>query len=121
MDKLAKRKRRKKSIKKKVYGTPERPRMCVHKSNRTIYVQIVNDIEGKTICGVSTGKLSLAKGKSDVYTRKNMNFAKELGGEIAKIATEKGVTKIVFDRAGYKYHGTVKAIADAARKNGLQF
>ncbi len=114
MDKGHRRARRKKAIRKKVSGSSERPRMCVHKSNRSIYVQIVDDIEGKTLCGIS----SIEKGEA---TRKNTNFASTLGEKIAKTATEKGIKKVVFDRSGYKYHGVIKALADAARKNGLEF
>ena len=117
MDILKTRKRRKKSIRKKVNGSADRPRMSIHKSNRALYVQIVNDIEGKTLCGTSTTMLEGDK----AYSRKNLNFATILGERFAKIATEKGITKVVFDRSGYQYHGVVKAIAEAARKGGLQF
>ena len=118
MKKLIRKDRRKRSIRKKISGTSERPRMTVHKSNKNIFVQIIDDIEGKTICGVST-LIPAFKSKAD--TRKNLNFAVSIGEEIAKAAQEKGVKKVVFDRAGYKYHGVVKAVADAARKNGLEF
>ncbi|MFH1552742.1 MAG: 50S ribosomal protein L18 [Candidatus Omnitrophota bacterium] len=122
MDKIKQRNRRKRSIRKKVVGNAERPRMSVHKSNRNIYVQIINDIEGKTLCGASTRLVEAkGKGKTSAITRKNVNFASVLGEEIAKTASGKGIKKIVFDRAGYQYHGAVKALADAARKNGLQF
>ena len=117
MDKIIRKIRRKKSIRKKIMGSPDRPRMVIHKSNKNIYVQVIDDIDGKTICGTST--LVSAKGKAE--TKKNMNFATALGEEIAKAAQGKGVKKVVFDRAGYKYHGVVKAVADAARKNGLEF
>ena len=119
MDKIASRNRRRKSIRKKISGTQEKPRMCVHKSNRNIYVQLINDLEGKTLCGVSTSSPSLKDTKS--ATRKNTNFAAKLGEAIAKTAGEKGIKKVVFDRSGYRYHGVIKAVADAARKNGLQF
>jgi large subunit ribosomal protein L18 len=118
MDKIARRARRRKSIRKKVFGTPEKPRMCVHKSNKNIYIQIVDDLEGKTLCGISTKAL---EGKPKVKTRKNMSFAGILGEEIAKAATGKGIKKVVFDRSGYRYHGVVKAVAEAARKHGLEF
>ena len=91
--------------------------MCVHKTNKNLYVQIIDDIEGKTLCGASTMKSKV----SDAKTRANIIFAGTLGQEIAKIAVEKGIKKVVFDRAGYRYHGVVKAIADAARENGLEF
>lgn len=117
MDKIIRRNRRKKSIRKKVTGTLERPRMVVHKSNKNLYVQVIDDVDGKTLCGAST--LVSAKGKAE--TKANINFATSLGEEIAKTAQGKGVKKVVFDRAGYKYHGVIKAVADAARKNGLEF
>jgi len=120
MDKTQRRTRRKKSIRKKISGTSERPRMSIHKSNRNIYVQIIDDVEGRTLCGVST-RPSGSKDKTSAETHKNMNFAAVLGEEIAKIATGKGIKKVVFDRAGYRYHGVVKAVADAARKGGLGF
>ena len=118
--KIARRKRRKRSIRKKVSGSGERPRMTVYKSNRNIYVQVIDDIQGKTICGVSTSAKA-DKGKDSGYTRKNMNFAAALGEKVAQEAMGKGVKKVVMDRAGHKYHGVVKAIADAARKTGLEF
>lgn len=118
--KIVRRKRRKKSIRKKVSGSSERPRMTVYKSNRNIYVQVIDDIQGKTICGVSTSARA-DKSSSGVYTKTNTNFASALGEKVAKEAMEKGVKKVVMDRAGYKYHGVVKAIADAARKTGLEF
>ena len=118
--KIARRNRRKKSIRKKVSGTADRPRMTVHKTNRNIYVQVVDDIQGKTICGVSTSAKT-EKTKGGTYTKKNVNFAAALGEKVAKEAMGKGVKKVVMDRAGYKYHGVVKAIADAARKTGLEF
>ena len=118
MDKIARRNRRKKSIRKKIFGTSQKPRMCVYKSNKNIYVQIIDDLEGKTLCGMST--ISLVD-KAKAKTRKNMGFAETLGGEIAKIAEGKGIKKIVFDRSGYRYHGVVKVVAEAARKHGLEF
>ncbi|MBU0651244.1 MAG: 50S ribosomal protein L18 [Candidatus Omnitrophota bacterium] len=120
MDKLKRMKRRKRSIRKRVSGTTERPRMSVHKSNKGLYVQIINDVEGKTLCGMSTKKVELGKGIS-VVSRKNTRFAEALGEGIAKVALEKGVKKVVFDRAGCLYHGVIKALAEAARKNGLDF
>ncbi len=120
MDKIIRKNRRKKSIRKKIFGTAEMPRVCIHKSNKNINVQIVNDIEGKTLCSLSTLSTALRE-KLKTSTRKNIHSATVLGEEIAKLAVPKGITKVVFDRAGYRYHGGVKALADAARKNGLQF
>ncbi|MFH1797834.1 MAG: 50S ribosomal protein L18 [Candidatus Omnitrophota bacterium] len=120
MDKKKRRERRRKTVRKKVFGTIGRPRMCVHKSNKNIVVQIIDDTEGKTLCGVSTISVDLEKDKTQ-KTRANIEYAKILGAEVAKKAVGKGVTKVVFDRAGYKYHGVVRAVADAARENGLEF
>ena len=120
MDKKKQVARRKRSIRKKVTGTQERPRMSINKTNRNLYIQIIDDVQGKTICGVST-KVSGDKIDGKSCTRTNISHATALGGKIAKAALEMGVKKVVFDRAGYKYHGTVKALADGARKEGLEF
>ncbi|MFH1837379.1 MAG: 50S ribosomal protein L18 [Candidatus Omnitrophota bacterium] len=120
MDKTARMVRRRKSIRKKVFGNAERPRMCVKKTNKNLYVQIINDVEGRTLCGLSTRKVTVDK-DNNTSTRKNINFAEALGTDIAKLAVEKGIKKVVFDRGGYLYHGVIKTIADAARKNGLEF
>jgi large subunit ribosomal protein L18 len=120
MRKEQKRIRRKRSIRRKVSGTAERPRMSVHRSLKNINVQIVDDIQNKTICSLSTLSPAI-RGKADAKTRKNINFATALGEEIAKIAQEKGIKKVVFDRSGYRYLGAVKAFAEAARKGGLDF
>ncbi|MBF0493938.1 MAG: 50S ribosomal protein L18 [Candidatus Omnitrophica bacterium] len=120
MNKIIKAERRKTSIRKKVSGTAERPRMCVNKSLKNIYVQIIDDVQGKTLCGMNTLS-SAVKEKIKTVTRKNTASAVALGEGIAKLAAAKGIKKVVFDRAGYKYHGVVKALADSARKNGLQF
>ncbi|MFH1665599.1 MAG: 50S ribosomal protein L18 [Candidatus Omnitrophota bacterium] len=121
MDKKIERmKRRKKSIRKKVHGTAERPRMCVFKSNRNISIQLINDVDGKTLCGMSTLSKELAV-KDEVYTRKNSKFASLIGEQIAKKAKEMGISTVTFDRSGYRYHGVIKFLAEAARKGGLQF
>ena len=120
MDKLKRHARRKKSVRKKVSGTGEKPRMAIYRSNKSIYVQVIDDVIGKTICGVSSKDADSKAGEKNA-TRKNVTYAAELGNKIAKEAIEKGVKKVVFDRAGYKYHGTVKALADGARKAGLEF
>lgn len=106
------RERRRAAIRAKVRGTGERPRLVVKRSLSNIYAQVINDVEGKTICAASDIK-SKKKG--------NIDRATEVGAGIAKLATEKKITSVVFDRAGYKYHGRVKALADAAREAGLKF
>jgi large subunit ribosomal protein L18 len=101
-------------IRKIVKGTPEQPRLSVFKSNRDIYVQLINDLEGTTIVASSTKELGKEK-------LPKIEQSKKVGQMVAKKAIEAGVSKIVFDRGGYLYHGRVKALADGAREGGLQF
>ena len=111
------RQRRKVRIRKKVQGTAERPRLVVYRSNMHIYAQIVNDQEGATLVAAST--LSLAKTEAGMHC--NLAGAEKVGMEIARLAKEKNITQVVFDRNGYLYHGRVKAVADGAREGGLEF
>ena len=111
------RQRRKIRIRKKVNGTAERPRLVVYRSNLHIYAQIVNDLEGATLVSAST--LSLSKPESGLHC--NKSGAERVGKEIARLAKEKNISKVVFDRNGYIYHGRVKAVADGAREGGLEF
>lgn len=104
-------------IRRKVSGTSETPRLCVYKSLNHIYAQIIDDENGVTLAAAST----LDKELSDLPSKTNIEAAKAVGKRIAVKAQEKGITKVVFDRSGYKYHGRVAALADAARENGLQF
>jgi large subunit ribosomal protein L18 len=105
-------------VRTKVSGTPERPRLCVYRSVGHIYVQVIDDRGGRTLCSASS---------IDKETKKALNgggniaAAKNVGKIIAERAKAAGVSKVVFDRGGYKYHGRVKALADAAREAGLQF
>jgi len=104
-------------IRKKLQGTAQRPRLNVYRSLNHIYVQVIDDLAGKTLVSAST-----AEGKKeDRRTGGNVAAAKAIGKAIAERAKAKGVTKVVFDRGGYIYHGRVKALADAAREAGLQF
>jgi large subunit ribosomal protein L18 len=104
-------------IRKKVLGTPERPRLNVYRSLNHIYVQVIDDLQGVTIAAAST-----AEGKKgERPTGGNVAAAKNIGRMIAERARQKGITKVVFDRGGYLYHGRIKALADAAREAGLQF
>jgi large subunit ribosomal protein L18 len=104
-------------IRKKMVGTPERPRLNVYRSLNHIYAQVIDDLKGVTIAAAST-----AEGKKeDRRTGGNVAAAKTVGKTIAERAKQKGITKVVFDRGGYLYHGRVKALADAAREAGLQF
>ena len=104
-------------IRKKMQGTAERPRLNVYRSLNHIYVQVIDDLHGTTLVSAST-----AEGKKeDRRTGGNVAAAKAIGKTIAERAKAKGVTKVVFDRGGYIYHGRVKAVAEAAREAGLQF
>ena len=99
-------------IRKSVFGTAERPRMSVFRSNKQIYVQVINDTEGKTIVAASS---------LGMETMPKIQQAEKVGELIAAKALEAGVKAVVFDRNGYLYHGSVKSLADAARKGGLNF
>jgi len=104
-------------IRKKLLGTAERPRLNVYRSLNHIYVQVIDDLKGATIVSANS-----AEGKKgERRSGGNVASAKEVGKAIAERAKAKGVTKVVFDRGGYIYHGRVKALADAAREAGLQF
>jgi large subunit ribosomal protein L18 len=105
-------------IRKKIYGTPERPRLAVFKSLRYIYAQIIDDTKGHTLVSASSLEKEL---RSQLKSTKNMEAAKLVGEVIAKRALEKGIKKVVFDRGGFLYHGKVKALADSARGAGLEF
>lgn len=104
-------------IRRKVSGTGETPRLCIYKSLNHIYAQIIDDQKGVTLAAAST----LDKELSDLPSRTNIEAAKEVGSRIAAKAQEKGIINVVFDRSGYKYHGRVAALAEAAREKGLQF
>lgn len=113
--KLRKRDQRKTHVRKNLEGTPDRPRMTVYKSNRYLYVQVIDDAEGKTLATASTLEESLKAVKATV------EGGSKLGEEIGKRCKEKKIDRVVFDRNGYKYHGVVKAIAEGARKAGIEF
>lgn len=104
-------------IRKKMLGSTERPRLSVYRSLNHIYVQIIDDLSGKTLVSASSAEGA----KSSKRTGGNVASAKEIGKKVAERAKEKGITKVIFDRGGYIYHGRVKALADAAREAGLQF
>jgi len=105
-------------IRKKVSGTGERPRLCVHFSGRHINAQVIDDLSGKTLVSVHTTESDL---NSDKATRANVATAEKVGKLIAERGTAKNIKKVVFDRGGYRYHGKVKALADAARQAGFEF
>jgi large subunit ribosomal protein L18 len=108
------RKKRHRSIRKRIEGNTERPRLSVFRSTRHIYAQVIDDLSQKTL--VSTSDVDAAKDAG-----KKKDRAKQVGAAIAKLCLEKGIDKVVFDRAGYKYHGRVSALADGAREAGLKF
>ena len=109
-----------KRIREKMTGTAERPRLNIYRSLNHVYVQLIDDMEGKTLLSASTNEGKKAEKKSKA-TGGNLASAKAVGKSIAERAKQKGISKVVFDRGGYLYHGRVKALADAAREAGLQF
>lgn len=112
------RKKRQVRVRQKVVGTIERPRLCVFRSAKHIYAQIIEDTAGKTLVAVSTISKDIAEGQK--YSG-NVEAAKAVGAAIAKKALENNIKQVVFDRNGFLYHGRVKALAEAAREAGLAF
>ncbi|MDM8536194.1 50S ribosomal protein L18 [Desulfobacterales bacterium HSG17] len=115
---LVSRLKRKKRIRKNVFGTQERPRMSVFRSSKHIYVQIVDDTQGTTLVSASTLDREFKEGKEE---GKKVEIAKVVGSLIGKRALDKGITKVVLDRNGFLYHGRIKALSNAAREAGLKF
>ena len=114
-DRKMERTRRHIRVRTKISGTAERPRLCIYRSNANLYVQVIDDVAGKTLVSAST----LDK---EIKTKHaNKEAAKEVGAMIAKKALEKNIDTVVFDRGGYIYHGVVKELAEAAREGGLKF
>ncbi|MEX1037626.1 MAG: 50S ribosomal protein L18 [Acidimicrobiia bacterium] len=109
------RRRRHGRVRKHISGTGERPRMAVYRSNRYIYVQLIDDAAGHTIASASSQEKDL---RSETLTEE---IAAKVGKLVGDRAKEAGVTSVVFDRGGYKFHGKIKALAEAARKSGLEF
>ena len=105
-------------VRKKIFGATERPRLCIFRSLNHIYAQVIDDKTGRTLVAASTLEAEL-KAKKDGLAKADV--AKLVGTLVAKRAKEKGVESVVFDRGGYRYHGRVKALADAAREGGLVF
>jgi len=110
--------RRHMRVRKKISGTAERPRLCVYRSLRHIYAQVIDDEKGVTLAAASTLSPEI---RDKVKCGGNVEAAKLVGSLIAQRALEKGIKRVVFDRGGYKYHGRVKALAEAAREAGLEF
>ena len=105
-------------IRKRVIGLAERPRLNVHRSHKHLYAQIVDDFQGQVLLGVSTLDPAIRKAAP---SGGNVDAAVILGRRVAEVAKAKGITRVVFDRGGYIYHGRIKALADAAREGGLEF
>lgn len=112
---VARRVRRKRGMRKRIIGVPERPRLSVFRSNRHFYAQIIDDLAGRTLASVTTNE----KGGADAPC--NCKVTAELGKALAERAKKAGVNAVVFDRAGFRYHGRIKAFADGAREGGLKF
>jgi large subunit ribosomal protein L18 len=112
------RRRRQERVRKKVLGTDARPRVSIYRSNRHIYAQVISDDKGLTLAAVSTLSGDLTEA---VKESKGVEAAKEVGRALAKICKEKNITRVVFDRNGFLFHGRIKAVADGAREGGLEF
>jgi large subunit ribosomal protein L18 len=112
------RRRRKASIRKRISGTAQRPRLTVYRSNKHIYAQVIDDATGRSMAAASTLTKGLA---ADLSVKKKTEVAKVVGGALAKLCIERGIKQVVFDRNGYRYHGRVNALATGAREGGLEF
>ena len=115
LDKIRKRTQRKRHIRKRISGTSDRPRMTVFRSNKNLYVQIIDDLKGVTIASANTME------KENIKLTANVKSGEKIGEIIGERLKAKKIDQIVFDRNGYLYHGVVKAIADGARKAGIKF
>lgn len=118
MNKIERRQRIRYRIRKHISGTSDRPRMAVFRSNKQIYVQLIDDVSGVTLVSASSADKNLAEALAG---KSGMEVAKLVGKLAAERAIEKGITQVSFDRGGYLYHGKVKCLADAAREGGLKF
>jgi large subunit ribosomal protein L18 len=120
-DKVVERKKRAFRIRKRVAGTQERPRLSVRRSLNHIYVQIIDDVAGASLVQVGSTNKEIAGKVADKKKMSKTEVSKLVGELVAEKAKEKGIEKVVFDRKGYAFHGRIKALAEAARKKGLQF
>lgn len=111
-EKRQRRLRRKRGIRKNLFGTPERPRLSVFRSQKHIYAQVIDDVAGRTLAAVNS---------ADVDKSATVDGAAEVGKALAEKAKAAGIEEVAFDRSGYRYHGRIKALADAAREGGLKF
>ena len=110
--------RRHRHVRRKVFGTPERPRLVVYRSLRHTYCQVIDDTAGRTLAAASTLSPEV---RSRLEKTKTREAAAAVGARIAELARERGIQRVVFDRGAYRYHGRVKALAEAARQGGLEF
>ena len=108
------RSRRKTGIRKRIFGTPERPRLSVYRSSKHMYAQIIDDLAGHTLVAASTVQTKPEKTTT-------VDAAQQVGVELARMAKQAGIEQVAFDRNGFRYHGRIRALADAAREGGLQF
>jgi len=108
------RERKRKRVRKKIFGTQDIPRLSVYKSNKYLYAQLINDERSETLASVSSVK-------EEGFCAKNLKIAEKLGEELGKKAKNKGINQLVFDRSGYIYHGRIKALAESLREEGLKF
>ena len=113
------RNRRRRRIRKKVFGTPERPRLSVYRSLKNVQAQLVDDLSGRSLLGVSSLSLEIREAAVDAEGKREMS--REVGRRLAVLAKARGITKVVFDRNGYLFHGRVRALAEGAREGGLEF
>lgn len=122
MDKNIQKKLRREKIRRRIRstirGTGDRPRLCLYKSNKHVYAQLVDDRMGQTLVSVSTQSDDIAE---DIEDKTKQEAAEVVGKHLAQLADDKGLNKAVFDRSGYKYHGVVEALAEGAREGGLDF
>jgi large subunit ribosomal protein L18 len=116
--KILARRRRHARVREQVSGTPDRPRLCVFRSLKHIHAQVIDDTQGHTLVSASTLDSEV---RSQLNDKDKIAQAAIVGDVLAKRAVEAGITQVVFDRGGYKYHGRIKSLADAARKSGLEF
>jgi large subunit ribosomal protein L18 len=115
---MARRLRRRRRIRRKIFGTPERPRLSVRRSLRHIYAQVVDDVRGRTVAAASTLTPTIREACRGCAKAAAAGI---VGKEVARRVVEAGIRKVAFDRGGYKYHGRVRALADGAREGGLEF
>jgi large subunit ribosomal protein L18 len=118
-DKALKQKRRQRRVRKKVVGTSERPRLCVYRSLRYLYTQLIDDVQGQTLVSCDSLDKEMTEELKNAKNKTDASFL--IGQSLGKRAIEKGIESVVFDRNRYEYHGRVKAVADGARKAGLKF